>query len=77
MRSDIQKVQEHLERLEIGTPIRARETQCILFNDLEEEAVEEGLTYANKGKTKDVNLGLIKMKILTFQRKSDPETYLE
>ena len=65
MRSDNQKVHEQLARLEIATPIRARETQHILFNDLEEEA-EDGSTRANKGKTKDGNLGLIKMKIPAF-----------
>ena len=51
MRSDNQKVHERLTRLEIATPIRLRETQFILFNELEEEANEEGSTRANKGKT--------------------------
>ena len=63
MRSDNRKVREWLE---IATPIRARETQCILFNELEEEAAVEGSTCANKGKTKDENLESIKMKIPAF-----------
>ena len=77
MKSDNQKVQECLERFEIGTLILARKTQCILFNDLEEEVAEEGSTRANKGKTKDGNLGSIKMKIPAFQVKIDPKAYLE
>ena len=32
-----QKVHERLERLELGTLVRARDTKCILFYDLEEE----------------------------------------
>ena len=77
MRSDNQKVHEYLERLELGTLIRVRKTQRILFIDLEEEAAKEESTYANKGKTKDGNIGSIKMKIPAFQGKSDPEAYLE
>ena len=48
MRSDNQKVHERLARLEIATPIQPRETKFILFNELEEEADEEGSTRANK-----------------------------
>ena len=63
--------------MEIGTPIRARETQRILFNELEEEAIEDGSMRVNKGKTKDGNLGSIKMKIPAFQGKSNLKAYLE
>ena len=77
MRTKHQKVHERLERFEIGTSIWVKETQRILFNDLEEQAAEEGSTRANKGKTKYGNLGSIKMNILAFQRKSDPKAYLE
>ena len=77
MKSDNQKVHERLTRLEIATPICLKETQHILFNELEEEVDEEGSTCANKSKTKDGNLGSIKMKILAFQRKGDPKAYLK
>ena len=77
MRSESQKVHERLERLELSTPIRARDTKHIIFDDLEEEAAEEGSTHANKSKSKDKNLGSIKIKISAFQGKSDPEAYLE
>ena len=60
MRSESQKVHE---RFELGTPIRARDTKHILFNDLEEEAVEEGYTCGNKRKSKNGKLRSIKMKV--------------
>ena len=77
IKSDNQKIHEQLARLEIANLIQVRESQHILFNKLEEEATEDGSTCANKGKTKDGNLGSIKMKIPTFQGKSDLEAYLE
>ena len=43
----------------------------------EEEVAKEGSTCANKCKAKDRNLGSIKMKLPTFEGKSDPEAYLE
>ena len=55
----------------------SKNTKHILFDDLEEEVVEEGSTRANKSKSKDGNLKSIKMKIPSFQGKSDPEAYLE
>ena len=48
-----------------------------LFNDLEEEAPEKESRRANKGNTKDGNLGSIKMKIPAFKGKRDPKAYLE
>ena len=79
MRSENRNVQERLERLEQGTPSRGkiRDTKRSLFDDLKGEVEEEGSTRSNKGKSKDGNLGSIKMKIPAFHGKSDPEAYLE
>ncbi|XP_044503434.1 uncharacterized protein LOC123224018 [Mangifera indica] len=79
MRSENRNVQERLERLEQGTPShgKIRDTKRSLFDDLEGEIEEEGSTRSNKGKSKDGNLGSIKMKIPAFRGKSDPEAYLE
>lgn len=65
--------------MEQDTPSRGktRDTKCSLFDDLEGKVEEEGSTCPNKGKSKDGNLGSIKMKIPTFSGKSDPEAYLE
>ncbi|XP_044465446.1 uncharacterized protein LOC123195704 [Mangifera indica] len=79
MRSENRNVQERLERLEQGTPSRGkiRDTKRSLFDDLEGEIEEEGSTRSNKGKSKDGNLGSIKMKIPAFHGKNDPKAYLE
>ena len=69
-----------MERIEQGTPSRTRDTKRSLYDDLEEEAHDGDSTFSNKGKTKDAKdgyLGSIKMKIPSFQGKSDPEAYLE
>ena len=80
IRSENRKVQERLERIEQGTPSRTRESKRNLYEDLEEEAHDVHSAYSNQGKgkdTKDGNLGSIKIKIPSFQGKSDPEAYLE
>ena len=80
IRSETCKVQERLERIEQGTPSHTRDTKRSLYDELEEETQEGDSAFSNRGKGKDVKdgyLGSIKMKIPSFQGKSDPEAYLE
>ena len=75
----MEDVRKRLERLETSSPSQSKErsTKRSLEEEFDEESEENTSTRLNKGNNKDNNIGTIKMKIPSFQGKSDPEAYLE
>ena len=79
MQQTMEDVKNRLMRLEMSSPSQSKErsTKRSLEEEFDEESEDNTSTRFNKGNNKDNNIGTIKMKIPSFQGKSDPEAYLE